>query len=178
MEQKIMDKIDKGCIPTFEKYVKEQLIGAIVKYVKNGDVTSFSSDFNSRKYIEEIGREKFKEALLEHVVKLDACFGIINTRLITNYGKNYKEHTVGETELRIFETLSLANDDVFNDKAINDSYKIITKDGVALYNLAKSFVEFRYVKAEKNKLDTAYLFSDTHKAIIWKIEEYFKKMSI
>ena len=171
MEQIIMDKIDKGCMPTYGKYVKEQLIGAIVKYAKDGDISSFSNDFNSRKYIEEVGVLGFRQALLEHVVKLDACLGITNFRLITDYDKNYRKHSVGETELRIYETLSLVTEDVFND------YKIITKDGVALYNLAKSFVEIRYEKALKDELDTSYLFSDVHKSIIWKIEEHFKKMS-
>ena len=165
-----MDKIDKGCMPTYGKYVKEQLIGAIVKYAKDGDISS-------RKYIEEGGVLGFRQALLEHVVKLDACLGITNFRLITDYDKNYRKHSVGETELRIYETLSLVTEDVFNDKAINDAYKIITKDGVALYNLAKSFVEIRYEKALKDELDTSYLFSDVHKSIIWKIEEHFKKMS-
>ena len=177
MEQIIMDKIDKGCMPTYGKYVKEQLIGAIVKYAKDGDISSFSNDFNSRKYIEEVGVLGFRQALLEHVVKLDACLGITNFRLITDYDKNYRKHSVGETELRIYETLSLVTEDVFNDKAINDAYKIITKDGVALYNLAKSFVEIRCEKALKDELDTSYLFSDVHKSIIWKIEEHFKKMS-
>ena len=65
-----MDKIDKGCMPTYGKYVKEQLIGAIVKYAKDGDISSFSNDFNSRKYIEEVGVLGFRQALLEHVVKL------------------------------------------------------------------------------------------------------------
>ena len=90
MEQIIMDKIDKGCMPTYGKYVKEQLIGAIVKYAKDGDISSFSNDFNSRKYIEEVGVLGFRQALLEHVVKLDACLGITNFRLITDYDKNYR----------------------------------------------------------------------------------------
>lgn len=54
---------------------------------------------------------------------------------------------------------------------------MLIRDGVALYNLAKSFVEIRYEKALKDELDTSYLFSDVHKSIIWKIEEHFKKMS-
>ena len=168
-----MDNIDKGCLPTFGKYVKEQLIGAIVKYIKDGDIKSFSDDYNARKHIESVGQERFKQALLEHIIKLDAAFNIVNTRLIFEYNKDYTKHTTSETELRMFETLSLVVNDVFNNHAIADAYNILTKDGVALYNMAKSFVDFRYVKAEKNKLDTAYLTSENHKNIMWKIEEFF-----
>lgn len=172
-----MDKIDDGCIPTFSKYVKEQLIGAIVKYIKNGDTSAFTEDFDSRKIIESIGVNNFKQALLEHIVKLDAAFNIVNTRAIIEYGKNYNVHTVGETELRLYETLSLSVTDVFNNHAIHDAEIIINKEGMALYNLAKSFVDFRYVKAKKKELDTMYMQSEDHKRIIWKIEEYFKKLS-
>lgn len=177
MEQIIMNKIDDGCLPTFSKYIKDQLIGAIVKFVKTGDSSSFSDDFNARKIIDEVGVVNFKQALLEHVVKLNAAFNIVNTRLIVDYNKDYTKHTVGETELRMYETLSLSVTDVFNTNAIRDALLMLEKDGVVLYNLVKSFVMFRYEKAEKAKLDTEYIKDEEHKQMIWKIEEHFKKLS-
>jgi len=177
MEKKILDKIDKACLPTISKYVKEQLIGAIFKYLEKGVVTSFTDIDNARENVKEIGKENFYQAILENIVKVDALHGIEAVHLVIDFGKDYKKHSVGETELRLFETLSLSVEDVFNTTAISDAIKILKKDGVALYNAITSFVEFRYVRGEMQKLDVAYLSSDLHKRIIWKIEEYFKTIN-
>lgn len=177
MEKIVIDKIDKGCLPTIAKYIPEQLIGAIIKYISTGDNSSFTDDYGSRAVILGVGVSNFKQALLEHVVKFDAAFGITATRYVQEFGKNYNAHSVGETELRLFETLSLSVDDVFNKTAVYDALLIINNDGKALYNVVKSFVEYRYVKSKIGELESAYLKSVTHKEIIWKIDEYFKTIN-
>ena len=173
MKQELMNKLDKGCLPTINKYVKDQLIGAIFNYIEKEDVNGFS-DNDSRKIIKDIGVYNFKRALLEHIIKLDAAFDIKKSKGLFEFSKDYKKHTVDETELRMLETLNLSIDDVFNKTAIKDAINILEKDGVALYNVIKSFVEYRYVKAKINELDTMYLKSDSHKHVMWKIDDYFK----
>lgn len=173
MNQEIMNKLDDGCLPTINKYVKDQLIGAIFNFIDKEDVKGFS-DSESRKIIKNIGVNNFKRALLEHIIKLDAAFDIKKSKKLFDFSKDYKKHTVDETELRMLETLNLSIDDVFNKTAIKDAINILEKDGVALYNVIKSFVEYRYVKARINELDTLYLKSDFHKQVMWKIDDYFK----
>lgn len=175
MDANIMDKIDRGCLPTASKYVKEQLVGAIIKFIDYNDASAFSDDYNARSLIKEVGPMYMKQALLEHVVKLEAMVGISNVRFVYEYSKNYKNHSIGESELRLFQTLSLANDAIFSNNAVGDALKILEKDGVALFNIVTSFVDYRYFKAKASSLDTSYLNDDDYKRIIWKIDEYFKK---
>ena len=175
MDANIMNKIDRGCIPTAAKYVKEQLIGAIIKFIDYDDVSAFSDDYGARNLIREVGKDNMMQALLEHIVKLEAMVGISNVRFVYDYSKNYKKHSIGESELRLFETLSKANDAIFSNNAVGDAVNILKKDGVALFNIVTSFVDYRYFKAKASALDTSYLNDDDYKRIIWKIDEYFKK---
>lgn len=175
MEASVMNKIDRGCLPTAAKYVKEQLIGAIIKFVDYGDATAFSDDYGARKLIKEVGPIQMKQALLEHVVKLEAMTGISNIRFVYDYSKDYKHHSIGESELRILETLSKSIDTIVSGDPIKEALNILEKDGVALFNIVSSFVDYRYVKAKASALDTSYLEDEDYKRIIWKIDEYFKK---
>ncbi len=173
MKQELMNEIDNGCLPTINKYVKDQLIGAIFNYIEKEDTSGFS-DKNFRNIIKNIGVNNFKRALLEHIIKLDAAFDIKKSKGLFEFSKNYRNHTVDETELRMLETLFLSIDDVFNKTAIQDAINILNKDGIALYNVIKSFVEYRYVKAKIKELDTLYVKSESHKHVMWKIDDYFK----
>ena len=175
MDASIMNKIDRGCIPTAAKYVKEQLIGAIIKFVDYEDVSAFSDDYGARGLIKEVGRASMLQALLEHVVKLEAMVGISNVRFVYDYSENYKKHSIGESELRLFDKLSKSNDAIFSSNAVVEAVNILKKDGVALFNVVTSFVDYRYYKAKASALDTSYLNDDDYKRIIWKIDEYFKK---
>ena len=51
MNKIVMDNIDKGCMPTLNKYIKEQLIGAIIKYVISKDSSYFTDEYNARNII-------------------------------------------------------------------------------------------------------------------------------
>lgn len=174
MNKIVMDNIDKGCMPTLNKYIKEQLIGAIIKYAISKDSSYFTDEYNARNIINSLSPNDFKQALLEHVVKLDAIKPIQELRYLYDFSKDYASHSIGETELRLYETLEIAVDDVFYIGAVNDAYKIITYDQNALYNVVESFIEFRYIKGQRHELDTRYLEDDLHKQIIWKIEDYFR----
>ena len=175
MDAITMNKIDRGCIPTATKYVKEQLIGAIIKFIDSGDTSAFADDYGARALIKEVGVKRFEQALLEHVVKLDAMVGISNIRFVYDFSKDYQNHSVGESELRIMQTLELTNGAIIAGNPIKDAVKILEKDGVCLFNIVSSFVDYRYIKAKAPALDTEYLKDEDYKRIIWKIDEYFKK---
>jgi len=175
MDASIMNKIDRGCIPTAAKYVKEQLIGAIIKFVDYEDVTAFTDDYGARSLMKEVGNKKMIQALLEHVIKLEAMVGISNIRFVYDYSKDYKNHSIGESELRLFDVLSKTNDAIFSDNAVEEAVNILKKDGVALFNIVTSFVDYRFFKAKASALDTSYLSDEDYKRMIWKIDEYFKK---
>ncbi|MDO5568614.1 MAG: hypothetical protein Q4G04_00675 [bacterium] len=178
MENDLIKLVDEACLPTISKYVDEQLVSAIVKYIECGSTTSFTNDYNSREKIEKIGIINFERVLLEHVVKLDALYDIKKFRLLTSYSKDYENNSVGESELRLFELLSLSVDDVFNITAVEDAIKLLESDEVLLYNIVKSFVDFRYVKVKQVELDKSYINSDLHKRIMWNIQEYFNSVGL
>lgn len=173
MNVELIREIDSCFIPTFAKYIKEQLIGAIYTFVTEGSVLSFTDESNSRERIKKIGKNKILQALMMHVVKLDAYTNIKTTRGIVEFSKNYTNHSVGESELRLFETLSLSVTDVFNKTAIYDAEKILLSDYKALYNIIYSFVDFRYVKNRITELEKGYFNNELHLAIIREIEEYY-----
>ena len=139
MDIRTMNKIDRGFLPTFLKYNKEQLIGAIVKFISNNDISSFSDELESRKLIKEIGVEKIKQALLEHVVKLEFMSGISNVRFVYDYNDEYINHSIGESELRILDILA----DSDSKEGINKVLRLLETDGVLLLNIVTSFVDYR-----------------------------------
>ena len=173
MNVELIKEIDSCFIPTFAKYIKEQLIGAIYTYLTEDNVNSFTDENSSRERIKKIGKNKILEALMMHVVKLDAYTNIKATRGIVDFSKNYTNHSIGESELRLFETLSLSVTDVFNKTAIKDAEKILLSDYKALYNVIYSFVDYRYVKNRIAELEKKYYDSELHLAIIREIEEYY-----
>ena len=140
------------------------------------DAQAFSPDNNGRAYIEQVSSDDFIQALLEHVVKLDALYGISNIRFIDNYSATFSAHTIGETELRLYSALKVSVDDVLNATTISNTVNILKNDRVALLNIIESFVDYRYIKAKANDLDTSYLNDEIHKQIIWKIDEYFNSL--
>lgn len=177
MEKVIIENIDKGCIPTLNKYGKGQLIGAIIQYITKKDASSFTEQYSARSIIKTLEPDDFCQVLLEHVVKLDALKPIEEIRYIYDFDKDYDNHSIGETELRLYETLSLSVEDVFNTNAVKDAYRIIKSDMTALYNLIESFIDFRYLKGKRQELENKYLEDENHKQIIWKIEEYFHSIN-
>ena len=120
----LFENIDKCFLNTLEKYGNVQLVGAILTYIIKEDPMSFSNKTN-RELIKKIGIKNIKKALLLNIVKLDANIGITNLRNIDSFSKNYDNHQIGETELRIMQTLLLSNDPKFDIKAIKDADYII-----------------------------------------------------
>lgn len=170
MDNNTMNKIDRGFLPTFLKYNKEQLIGAIVKFISNNDISSFSDELESRKLIREIGVEKIKQALLEHVVKLEFMFGISNIRFVYDYSDEYKNHSIGESELRMLDILSNSE----SKEGINKALKLLETDGVLLLNIVTSFVDYRYAKRKVGLLDTSSLDKEEYQNIINIIDDFFE----
>lgn len=174
MKKEVIENIDNGCIPTLHKYGKAQLIGAMIHYMIEKDASSFTDEYNARKKIQMVTQSDLFQALLEHVVKLDAIQSIEEIRYIYDFDKDYAHHSIGETELRLYQTLSLSQEEAFDINAIKDAYRIITQDKTALYNLISSFIDFRYLKGKRQELENKYLEDDMHQKIISKIEEYFR----
>ena len=170
MDIRTMNKIDRGFLPTFLKYNKEQLIGAIVKFISNHDISSFSDELESRKLIKEIGVEKIKQALLEHVVKLEFMSGISNVRFVYDYNDEYINHSIGESELRILDILA----DSYSKEGINKALRLLETDGVLLLNIVTSFVDYRYAKKKGGLLDTSSLDKEEYQNIINVINDFFE----
>lgn len=166
----LFELMDKCFVPTLLKYDKEQLVGAIVKFIKDEDVSSFS-DSESRKLIKEIGVSKLKKGLLINLLKVDYFLDIKKIRKIDKFSKNYDKHSVGETELRLLETLLLNNNEMFNKKAIKEALLIISSDGTALINILKSFIHFRYLNNVRKIIDNGIL-SDNYQKVIDSIINY------
>ena len=170
MDIRTMNKIDRGFLPTFLKYNKEQLIGAIVKFISNNDISSFSDELESRKLIKEIGVEKIKQALLEHVVKLEFMSGISNVRFVYDYNDEYINHSIGESELRILDILA----DSDSKEGITKVLRLLETDGVLLFNIVTSVVDYRYAKKKGGLLDTSSLDKEEYQNIINVINDFFE----
>lgn len=167
--------IDESFIKTLQKYNKEQLAGAIITYIVKNNPSSFSGD-KSREIIKKIGPLNIKKALLLNILKLQANFGINNLRNIESFSKNYAKHSIGETELRLMETISLSTDPKFGKKAIQEADYIISNEPTALLNVIKSFIESRYIKKQKEKLEKP-IYDLKYLDIIDNINKYYEGLN-
>lgn len=168
----LFKELDTCFVKTIEKYDTTQLQGAIIKYLCEDDNTSFSGT-EERKSIKKIGKNNIRKALLLNIIKLQSNIGIQKLRNITTFSKNYKNHTMEETEIRILETLLLSNNNMFKEKAIKEADYILTSDGTALINIVKSFIDTRYINKHTN-LDND-IYDLKYIDIIDNINKYYKQ---
>ena len=168
--QELFRTLDECFTKTISKYGPVQLEGSIIKYLIEDDISSISGA-KEREKITKLGKSNIKKALLINIIKIESNIGLSNLRNITTFSKNYANHTMEETEIRILQTLLLSKENKFKDKAIKECDYIISNEGTALINIVKSFIDTRYINKD-NRLDND-IYSLEYIDIIDNINKYY-----